>query len=438
MTDIAFPKDFIESLNSIEDLDSDRVLKALNEEPYVSVRINPRKNSTIKSDDSVSWCENGYYLKERPQFTLDPNFHTGAYYVQEASSMYVEHLLKVVDKSKIKTVLDLCAAPGGKTSHLMSMFPDSVVFANEINRKRYQILKENLIKHGGSNALLSNKTSEHIKESGSQFDLVLVDAPCSGEGMFRKDLNARSEWSLNNVNICVERQEEIIDNISSCVKTGGYLIYSTCTFNLLENDQMIKRIIDHGFELIHVDKKDENIIQREINEGSVNSFIPGYTKGEGFFAAILRKVDEGRINRYKNKFKFSSEYPFNEFLNREYKAFKVKNSTFLMRVDLIDHIKEMNFDFVFESVLSPGEIKGKNYIPDHSITMSVDFNNVDTIELSKEEALDFLRKKDVKLKSDRKGMQAVSFNGNVLGWVKIISSTRTNNYYPKEYRIRNL
>jgi len=222
--------------------------------PSVSIRINPLKpllksvdsvvNEAIAIGDKVPWCPDGYYLPSRPNFTLDPALHAGAYYVQEPSSMFLALLKPLLADISNPRVLDLCAAPGGKTTHLVSMLPlNSYIVANEVVKNRVAPLKENLLKWGNHAVEVTSKDAREISSYcnavGLQFDFILVDAPCSGEGMFRKDPVAISEWSEENVKTCAARQKRILSDIWPTLAPGGYLAYSTCTFNIYENDQNV-------------------------------------------------------------------------------------------------------------------------------------------------------------------------------------------------------
>jgi 16S rRNA C967 or C1407 C5-methylase (RsmB/RsmF family) len=207
----------------------------------VSIRINPQKGSSV-SGTSVPWCSSGFYLTERPVFTLDPAFHAGAYYVQEASSMFLEQIIHVISKEKRLRVLDLCAAPGGKSTHLLSLLPpESLLVANEVIRSRASILIENLQKWGYPNAVVTSNDPRDFRKLFGFFDVILVDAPCSGEGLFRKDEEARKEWSLDAVHVCVGRQRRILEDIWPALKAGGLLIYCTCTFNERETEENLGR-----------------------------------------------------------------------------------------------------------------------------------------------------------------------------------------------------
>ncbi|MBQ8737280.1 MAG: RsmB/NOP family class I SAM-dependent RNA methyltransferase, partial [Bacteroidaceae bacterium] len=217
--------------------------QSFSEIPPVSIRYNPNKWQKEKNGVKVPWCESGYYLPSRPTFTFDPSFHAGTYYVQEASSMFLEQFLNTYIKHPV-VALDLCAAPGGKSTLTISKLPaGSVLVANEIIKLRSQKLAENIIKWGNPNVIVTNNQASDFSYLNEFFDLIICDVPCSGEGMFRKDAQAIEEWSSNNVDICQNRQREIINDIWRSLKPGGLLVYSTCTYNTLENEENIEWIV---------------------------------------------------------------------------------------------------------------------------------------------------------------------------------------------------
>ena len=260
-------------------------LHSFDEPTPVSVRLNPFKPlSSLTSyllpfEDPVPHCKDAYYLTERPNFTLDPLLHAGAYYVQEASSMYLDKVIREELSSfnyQLSTALDLCAAPGGKSTLLRAALPEDVkLYSNEPDRKRANILVENMQKQGHPNVVVTNSYASDYKKSGLLFDLILTDVPCSGEGMFRKDPATIKEWSVQNVMKCQQLQRSIISDIWDCLRPGGILIYSTCTFNRHEDEENIEWIKD-SFEA-------EEILPAK-------RFIPGVDRGEGLFMAVLRKM----------------------------------------------------------------------------------------------------------------------------------------------------
>jgi 16S rRNA C967 or C1407 C5-methylase (RsmB/RsmF family) len=265
---------------------------ALQQPAPISIRYNPYKNTASPAAlEKVSWSPNAYYLPERPVFTLDPAFHAGAYYVQEASSMFVGEVIRqLFPIQKPAKVLDLCAAPGGKTTDLLSCLPaQSLLVCNEVIRSRFQILKQNVIKWGQSNVILSNHDSKDFARLNGFFDVILVDAPCSGEGLFRKDPGASSEWSPNNVQLCTGRQKRILAKAADLLAPGGVLIFSTCTYNRKENEGNASWMMNtFGLEPISLDIPEAwNIVYRDIGY----QFYPHRIKGEGFYIAVMTKKD---------------------------------------------------------------------------------------------------------------------------------------------------
>ena len=273
----------------------------------VSIRLNPFKTGTISPSDiaealgaegiePVPWCNGGFYLPQRPSFTFDPLFHAGAYYVQEASSMFLDFVLRQLVSEPV-TMLDLCAAPGGKSTCALAALPKgSVLYSNEPVKNRASILTENVIKFGHPDITVTNNYAQDYLKAKITFDIILTDVPCSGEGMFRKDPNAVNEWSMQNVESCWKLQRSIVGDIWQCLRPGGILIYSTCTFNAKEDEDNVSWIVDElGAEPVMLEgvRKEWNITGALKGSLPVYRFIPGKTRGEGLFLAVLRKRDDG-------------------------------------------------------------------------------------------------------------------------------------------------
>ena len=279
------PKDFTEQTQAIfgDELWND-FLHAMQEEPPVSIRLNPYRLSnlwTVIGGQPVPWCRHGYYLASRPQFTFDPLLHAGAYYVQEASSMFLDEVLRqhISGQGPI-TALDLCAAPGGKSTLLRTAIgADGILLSNEPNGKTAQILAENIQKWGAPGMYVTNNYPASFSKSGMAFDLILTDVPCSGEGMFRKDEGAIAEWSLDHVQRCSQLQREIVGEAWQCLRPGGLLVYSTCTFNTHENEENVKWILEtFDAEILPVETQPEWNITGSLLPGfsaPVSRFIPG-------------------------------------------------------------------------------------------------------------------------------------------------------------------
>jgi 16S rRNA C967 or C1407 C5-methylase (RsmB/RsmF family)/NOL1/NOP2/fmu family ribosome biogenesis protein len=440
MNDISLPLAFTQRIQ--QQLGSEAVLflEVLNTTPPISIRINPNKNSEVKIESPIAWCDNATYLNERPVFTLDPRFHAGAYYVQEASSMFIGFVLKqIIDFKQTLTAIDLCAAPGGKTTHLLSLLnSDSTLFSNEIISNRNSILRENIVKWGCANAIVTQSNAAEYASSGITADIILVDAPCSGEGMFRKDKNAIAEWSEDNVNKCSIRQTEIIDAISNCLKEDGILVYSTCTYNNQENDLIIEHLLNNDeFEKVDVLNLPEGIVATKYGY----QFFPHRIKGEGFYCSILKykgattSEPKASTNKPPTEFKkYLTEYlaNSNDFIPYEHKgelyAFPLNSWKYFHQFQ-----KKLS---IRQAGLHMGTIKGDLLIPSHDLALSIHCKQTITrIELNKDQALHYLKGETITIDSDYKGWCLATYEGLSIGWMKLIQG-RMNNYYPKSSRIK--
>lgn len=392
------PNDFVNMMNaSLGEARSAKILEALTGDPVVSVRVNPfkmsladlRRHFNESAGNPVEWApDEAFYLRNRPSFTMDPLFHTGAYYVQEASSMYVgalfDRILGELGGVPNIRVLDLCAAPGGKTTQLLSHIPsDGHLYANEVIGSRVPILSENVAKWGCRNVTVTNSDASVFgKAAGTRgglfFDVVVVDAPCSGEGMFRKGDQALENWSLNNVNLCASRQRRILNDVWPALQGGGYLIYSTCTFNRMEDEDNVAWICSElGAECLEM-----------------RHFYPGEDLGEGFFAALLRKNGE-----------FSARKELKKPSLKEKSPYRIYQSEF----------------------------------PEADAALAVDFDRsgCTVIDLEREDALKFLAKEPLVFADKPLGMILLTYKGLALGFVKNLGR-RSNSLLPSPRRIRNL
>ena len=395
--------------------------KGLQQSSPVSIRINPFKtNKTTQVADNfvpthVAWCAEGFYLNSRPNFTFDPLFHAGAYYVQEASSMFLSHVLRHLINKPV-ALLDLCAAPGGKTTCARTAISDgSIVFSNEPINKRAQILAENVQKFGHSDVVVTNNYPRDYKKTKLSFDVIVADVPCSGEGMFRKDPQAIAEWSEQNVENCWKLQRSIIADIWDNLKPGGLLIYSTCTFNAHENEENVAWILnEYDAQLLEVPtEKTWNITGSLINNPlgedkpfPVYRFIPGFTQGEGLFMAIIKK---GGIST-----------------NLEPNAEKL--------------VAEANKKLkIMAHGVKQGIIKGKKIIPDHSLALAIngDRSSYPNVEIDYETAIKYLRHEAIMLSAVvPKGIVTLTYRGHAIGFANNLGN-RANNLYPQEWRIKS-
>lgn len=448
---MALPIDFITRTRALLGEAYTRLEEALRADIPVSIRINKGKGTEAPPADPVKWSETGYYLPERLSFTFDPLFHAGAYYVQEASSMFLEQAIRTYISGQVKC-LDLCAAPGGKSTHLLSILPEgSLLVSNEVIRSRSHILSENVTKWGSPNTIVTNNDPEVIGKLTHLFDVIVTDVPCSGEGMFRKDTDSTGEWSVANVQLCAGRQRRIIHDVWNALKPGGLLIYSTCTYNTEEDEENIHYIIEElGAEALAIPTEEEWGITGALKyDHPVYRFFPHQTQGEGFFLAALRKakgeVDEIRL-KVKNKKEKGKATPIipayvNKWLNTP-DDFRME-----MLGDTIQAFPTSHYEtwqliadklFIVSAGIRMGEIKGKDMLPGHALALSIALNKeaFTSVELNWEEAIKYLRKEALQLADDvEKGYVLVLYKGYPLGFVKHLGN-RANNLYPQEWRIR--
>lgn len=416
-----------------------------------SVRVNPRKLPQMAQMDTggkTLWSDLGYYLKQRPSFTLDPLFHAGTYYVQEASSMFLEQALKqTVDLSRSLRVLDLCAAPGGKSTHLLSLINgQSLLVSNEVIRTRATILAENISKWGNINGVVTNNDPEDFKNLSGFFDVIVIDAPCSGEGLFRKDPEAMSEWSEDNASLCATRQHRILNQVWPALKQNGILIYSTCTYNKQENEQHLIELVKSGRAKSLPLKIDDvwGIDEKTDDDLHGYQFYPHKTKGEGFFISVVQKIEsEYEIGIRSNK-KF--EHPSRKITDQLKGWLKSQEVEFISQDDLIIGLpKEYKEEIEFVSknlrVIQKGTaiatLKHDKLIPEHSFALSTEINasNFFTFELTLEQALAYLRKDTLTLDSEKKGFTLLTYQNTPIGWMNHLGN-RSNNLYPAAWRIR--
>ncbi|MEG1587051.1 MAG: rRNA cytosine-C5-methyltransferase [Bacteroidales bacterium] len=455
------PESFISRMKALLGDEYPAFEQALQKEQSVSIRYNPAKTDFLPETERVPWTSLGYYLRERPAFTFDPLFHAGTYYVQEASSMFLEQVIRRYVSSAVR-YLDLCAAPGGKTTLAVSALPQgSLVIGNEIERKRCHILAENITKWGSPYSMVMNNQAADYTGLTHYFDVILTDVPCSGEGMFRKDPQAISEWSEANVLNCAARQKEILEDIWPALCPGGLLIYSTCTYNTEENEEMLAYICrELGAEVLPVEIDPAWGIHPALTgENPVYRFMPHTTRGEGLFMAVLRKNEgdeaEGRsrlIRDFQKKSQKkgakggSKEIPFPKEVkewvkNPDLYVFEVKGDKLLAYPK--QYAEEMK---MLAAQLRPltegillGTIKGKDVIPEHALAVSTALNRdaFEVVEVDRNTALTYLRRESVTLSADiPKGFVLLTFQNHPLGWVKHLGN-RSNNLYPQEWRIRS-
>ena len=460
--DIMIPEAFIERIKQQSYIDSDELLRALSEHSASSIRINRAKWDHNPLDSlPVPWCSDGFFLDSRPSFTLDPLFHAGCFYPQESSGMFLEEVFRQLkfDREDIK-ILDLCGAPGGKSAHLSSLLgTGGLLVSNEVIKTRALILAENLTKWGLSNVMVTQSDPSSFGNLPGFFDLVLADAPCSGEGMFR-DKIAANEWSRENAVLCSNRQKRILMDVWPAIKENGILIYSTCTFNPAENEENIKWLTEKtGAETIRLNISGFKGITEISHRGIYGyGFYPGKIRGEGFFISVLRKKEKLRdkavsikkdsspkISREEIKIAFHLIDTRAENLVRyhdelislpcnynDYQVISgvlkiVKSGTRLLKIKAI--ARTQNF--------TPQKILPHQIVPLHDIALSVHCRKdiYPAIDLSLNDAQVYLSRGQFSSGSAQKGWNIVRYKGVNLGFINNIGS-RINNYYPMEWRIR--
>ncbi|MBS0026914.1 methyltransferase RsmF C-terminal domain-like protein [Chitinophaga sp. 22321] len=429
-------------------------------EKITSLRLNPTKikspgkaqhvlqSLSANGVTQVPWSTEGYYLPARPSFTFDPFFHAGAYYVQEASSMFLEQAVRAtVDLSAPLKVLDLCAAPGGKSTLLQSLIsPESILVANEVIKPRAALLADNLTKWGAANAVVSNNDPRDFSRLPGYFDLVVVDAPCSGSGLFRRDPDLVTEWSPENVTLCSQRQQRIMADVLPAVKEDGIVIYSTCSFSAAEDEEILDWLADH-FELENIPvplQEAWGIVPTVTNKRNCTGyrFYPDRLSGEGFFIACFRKRGGDTMRKPKDAKRATLTPRQREviapWLNIPdgYQYFPHQEEVLLLPPLLAAEMPLLQQQlYIRKAGVKAGQPGQKELIPDHQLAASMLVSeNLPAVSLNLPQALQYLRKEDPGVETDVRGWALVRYEGMNLGWAKFLPN-RMNNYYPKELRI---
>lgn len=461
----SIPAELIRSLRTAPGFD-EAAFEAVHQSgaQVTSIRFNANKITDdqrsfghVHPGEPVPWSRDGYYLPERPSFTLDPLFHAGAYYVQEASSMFLEEAIKqTVDLSQPVKALDLCAAPGGKSTLIQPVInKESLLVSNEVIKTRVNILAENMTKWGAANVIVSNNDPSDFKRLPAFFDLLVVDAPCSGSGLFRKDPGAINEWSEHNVQLCAQRQQRILADIMSSLKPGGILIYSTCSYSPEEDEEICDWLLDE-FKLQSV------MLSLEPNWGIVQTtspktnawayrFYPDKVKGEGFFIAAFKKPGITQPVPAPAKQKLRTSAKTEKLSPKEIQALKpflLNSGDFFFikqNEELIAMPAHLEQDlatirsalYIKKAGIKLGTLIREELIPSHELALANILNPAfPRVEVDKETALQYLRKTDLKIDAGVSGWVLLTHGQLPLGWVKIMQN-RINNYYPKEWRILN-
>lgn len=444
------PEDFKKRITEQRPNDHSVFLDAIQRDVISSIQLNESKDAGLFQEAAqVPWWPKGRFLNERPKFTQDPLFHAGAYYSQESSSMFVGWVAEQVLAGKEQVrVLDLCAAPGGKSLLLSSIIGErGCLISNEINKTRNAILVENLVKWGATNVIVTQGDAASFVKCEDYFDLILVDAPCSGEGMFRKDDVAVAEWSLANVEMCARRQEDILKDVLPLLRDDGHLIYSTCTFSTQENEAQSEWVASQdGMEGVSFDVPADWQIEEVKGEGYVGyKFLPHKVKGEGFYCSVFKRAD-GLVSRgkYKGYPKIWYRKANKTELAEAKKWLSLEREIIVSKYDTL-HAINMSWEEYSETVgklfvtmagVEIGKMLREDLVPSHSLALQPNVHSgVQRLVVVKEQALDYLCKEEMKIETPITGWALVVFENISLGWVKVLKQ-RINNYYPKEWKIR--
>lgn len=433
------------------------VLDALSGEPSVSVRINPAKAGSPTEifgnlvSGPVEWNRHAAFLSERPAFTLDPLIHAGAYYVQDSSAMFPgkafrDVLDKVLESGIISPkVLDLCAAPGGKTTDISASLRESckggyLLISNEIMKQRAAVLADNAAVWGDPSVVVTSVDPKAFGTLPGFFDIIVADVPCSGEGMFRKDDEAVSQWSEENVALCQARQRRIVADVWPSLAEGGFLVYSTCTFNNLENDDNVKWICsEFGAEIIGIDSC--GLLRTECGV----SLVPGFVRGEGQYCAVLRKTSpsagtaacSGRQQDRWQKLPEAHASIIRPLLDEEM-AMIVKDGRIVAVPEYVRCVLSMLEPLrPLARGLAVGMFKGKDFIPDADLALSLSLRRgaFNEFEVNRETALSFLHRDPVRLPDAERGILLLVYRGLPIGFVKNLGN-RCNSLHPLHRRIR--
>lgn len=400
----------------------------------VSIRVNPFKQADLShllADCPVPWCEQGLYLAQRPSFTLDPLFHAGAYYVQDASAMFVGRVLReALASAPGRRVLDLCAAPGGKTTDASVALrrkygSQFVLFSNEVIRQRASVLQDNVALWGDSNVVVTSSDPVEYGRLKEFFDIIIADVPCSGEGMFRKSENARSMWSEENVALCAARSRRIVADVWDALAPGGYLVYSTCTMNDAENDDNVAWFVENlGASVVALNLDFEGPERTRFGF----RLVPGVVRGEGQYCSLLRKDGPTRADDAPES--LSEETSGVQFFDRDGELFALP--------DYVAGIMPLigRKLHVLNAGVHAFTVKGKDRIPcaDLALSLLLDEDDFPAVELSRTDALRFLHKDALVLPDAPRGYVLVTYQSLPLGFVKNLG-TRANNLHPASRRI---
>ena len=422
-----------------------KIIEEFDQTPNSFLRLNPKKlNLCPFPATKVIWDDQVYMLDQRPVYVIDPLFHAGAYYPQEGSSTLLKVAFDEIKKEHKNSliIVDLCAAPGGKSTHLLSLMEnEDVLLSNEIVHKRYPILKENLTKWGQSNVILTKVDPYYLGKLEAVADIILVDAPCSGEGLFRKQHEWREKWDESQGNHCAQRQMKILDAAHKMLKPNGYLIYSTCTMHESENMDQVSRLCqEYNYSTKQMSALNDLHVDEIINKKEVGyQCVVDRFQGEPFFIALLQK--HGTPNRQKEKNRNCPKYLNHSeipFLNTSKNYWKIKNQIIEANENLYHLAKTLDKEKIYHEYMAVAELFKDKIQPTHFCSMSTSYQNIKILELTLDDALSYLRGEMANIAPQSTSSSAwvlASFRGITIGWLKQVGN-RFNNKYPKEYRLR--
>ena len=431
---------------------------AFDSQASVSVRLNPFKRGCSLQGRAVPWSEHGVLLEQRPQFTLDPMFHAGAYYVQDSSSMFVGHVFRKLlsemstQSSRPLRVLDLCAAPGGKTTDLAASLREAcgdnfLLVANEVMKARVGVLADNVALWGDPNVVVTSDDPRAFAALPGFFDVIVADVPCSGEGMFRKDEQAQQQWSEDNVGLCEARQKRIIADVWPALATQGIMIYSTCTFNRYENDLNVEWIArELGAESL-LDHNALGVSGGIIATEHGYSLVPGHVEGEGQYCAALRKTSFVEMNdiparamRGGRPVKKEQPLPkgIDMLLTKETVIRQKGETVTAVPAGIAGSLATVEQCLhVISAGCAVGTLKGQILVPDADLALSMMFRRdaFPYVDLDIHDALAYLHRDAILISDAPKGYVTVGYAGLPLGFVKNLGN-RCNSLHPQSRRIR--
>ncbi|MFZ1692453.1 MAG: hypothetical protein WAT74_04560 [Flavobacteriales bacterium] len=436
----SLPADFAARLPLRDEAERDALINALETPSPISIRLNSLKLFTLDAE-RVPWCNAGRYLAERPSFSLDPLLHAGAYYVQEASSMLLEQAIRAAGINERDVLaLDLCAAPGGKSTHLLGLLtPGSLLVANEVHPQRRSILAENCWKQGALNVVIGGSRSADLEGLPDTFDLIVLDAPCSGEGMFRKDAFARAQWSEDLVEQCAATQHELIHNAWHALSPGGAMVYSTCTWEPMENEAQVAQLVALGGECLELKLDSAWGIERSERHGTIGyRCYPHRVRGEGFFMSVVRKP--GQLVEREQARATSAPTPWPWLLpTASMQCIEYEGVQYAQPVHWSSPMRRIGAAM---RLVAPGipcaERKGNVWVPHAALALSTGLDRcaVQVMELELADALRYLRGEALPAHG-AEGLALASFNGFGIGWMHG-AGTRWNNRWPAAWRLRLL